>query len=100
MPITIAQMAANEKSLSTTIDGQTLNLVYFPGKVTTKILNVFDSGLDGQNQALSEIIKSWDVQVSPDDSSMYPLDADSLAALGIQFLRQVTWAILEDIRPN
>jgi hypothetical protein len=100
MPITVSQMAANEKPLAVTIDGETLNLVYFPGKLTIANINLFDSGMDGMSQVLSEILKSWDVQVSPDDHSMYPIDAESLTALGIRFLRQVFWAIIGDSNPN
>jgi hypothetical protein len=100
MPITVAQMAQNEKSLTVTIDGEVLNLVYFPNKLTKKNINTFDSGMDGMNQALVEILKSWDLEVSRDDPSMYPIDAESLEALGIRFLRQVFWAIIGDANPN
>jgi hypothetical protein len=100
MPITVSQMAANEKPLTVTIDGETLSLVYFPNRLTMKNINTFDSGMEGMNQALSEMIKSWDLTVSLEDSSMYPLDPDSLAALGVGFLRKVMWAIIGDANPN
>ena len=100
MPISVSQMAAKEKNLTATIDGEELNLVYFTNRLSVKNIDTFDSGMEGMTQALSEIIKSWDLQVSPDDPSMYPLDARSLSALGIKFLRQVFFAIIGDYDPN
>lgn len=98
MPITVSQMGANEASLSLTIAGDTLNLVYYPNKITTKSVTQLDQGPDGMNLTLSEIIKSWDLL--NDDGTMYPLDPDSLAALGIGLLVQITRGIVSDIRPN
>lgn len=100
MPITVSQMAAKEKNLAVTIDGETLNLVYFTNKLTVKNINAFDSGMEGMVRALLDILKSWDITVSPEDSSMYPLDTGSLEALGIKFLRQVYMAIIGDYDPN
>jgi hypothetical protein len=98
LTLTVSQLAANEANLALTIAGDTLNLVYFPNRVSTKSLTQLDNGLDGMNATLAEIIKSWDLL--QDDGSMYPLDADSLAALGINLLLQVAKGIVGDIRPN
>lgn len=98
MPITASQMAANEAALALTIEGETLNLVYYPNKLTTKAITQIDNGLDGMNQTLSEVIKSWDLL--NDDGSMYPLDAESIASLGVGLLFQIARGIAQDIRPN
>jgi hypothetical protein len=102
MPVTVSKMATNEASLTVTgglLGDDTLNLVYYPNKLTTANINTLDSGVDGTNQALSEVIKSWDL-LEYDDGPMRPIDPDSLAKLGIGFLRQVAWAIMRDIRPK
>lgn len=98
MPVTLSQMVANEKSLSLTIGSDTLNITYYPNKVTTAAVTEIDSSLDGQTQVLSGVIKDWDLL--NDDGTMYPLDAPSLAALGIGLLMQISQAIVRDIRPN
>jgi hypothetical protein len=94
-------MAAREAPLSITggpLGEDSINLVYYPNKLTTAAVNQFDQGLDGMNQTLSEIIKSWDV--TDDDGNPYPITPDSLQALGIGVVRLVGMAIVEDLRPN
>ena len=101
MPVRLSNMAANEKTVQVTggpLGDEVVSVAYYPNRVTTEAINVLDGSLDGMNTALSGILKSWDVL--NDDEIMYPLDADSLAKLGIGFLRQVAWAILADMRPN
>lgn len=101
MAVKLSDMATNEKSVEVTggaLGDEVLHVTYYPNRVTTEAINVLDGSLDGMNTALAGILKSWDVL--NDDDTMYPLDADSLARLGIAFLRQVAWAILADIRPN
>ena len=98
MPVTLSQMVANEKSLSLTVGSDTLNITYYPNKVTTAAIVEIDSTIESPSQVLSGVIKSWDLL--NDDGSMYPLDAPSLAALGIGLLMQISQAIVRDIRPN
>ena len=98
MPVSLSQMVANEKGLALTIGSDTLNITYYPNKVTTAAVNEMDNSLDGQTQVLSGIIKSWDLL--NDDGTMYPLDAASLAALGLGLLMQISQAMVRDIRPN
>ena len=97
MTLSVSQLATNEANLALTIEGETLNLVYFPNKYTAKVSNQFTT-LDGITQELGGLIKSWDLL--NDDGTMYPLDAESLAALGIGLLLQVAKGIASDIRPN
>jgi hypothetical protein len=97
---TAAEIASDEASVTIIIGDRPINVVYFPNKITTKALTLHDSGLDGMCKVLSEIVKSWDLLISPDDPSMYPLDANSLADLGYKFMGGVSKGILEDMRPN
>src|SRR5437588_10432285 len=98
MTLTVSQLAANEANLALVFEDDTLNITYFPNKLTTKTVTLLDNGLDGMNAALAEILKTWDLL--NDDGSVYPIDADSLAALGIGLLLAVAKGIVNDIRPN
>ena len=99
MPITVAKMAANEASVTLSLGEDTISLVYYPNKLTAKTINQLDQGLDGLNQTLAEVIKSWDV-LEEDEATMYPITPDALAVLGVPFLYQIAKAIVQDIRPN
>ena len=104
MTLTVSQLAANEASLSIPIAGETLNLVYYPNKFTTKLLLHIDVVYDGEREALgihetlAALIKSWDLQ--DDNGNPYPLDPEKLAELGIPLLRKISQAIGNDTRPN
>ena len=101
MPITVAKMAANEASVTVTggqLGEDSVTLTYYPNKLSTKMVVQLDQGLDGMNQTLAEIIKSWDVL--NEDGSMYPITPESLSALGVPVLYQMARAIVQDIRPN
>ena len=101
MPITLANMATKEASLVITggpLGEDSINLVYYPNRISTKAIAQLESGLDGLNLTLSQIIKTWDV--TNEDGSMYPLDPDSLSILGIPVLAHISQSIAEDIRPN
>jgi hypothetical protein len=101
MSVTASNMARNEASASIQVGDDTLTITYYPNKVTSKLIAQLDDVLGGGLQnALSTLIKSWDLQVSPDDSSMYPTDPDSLEALGLTVLLQLSKAIASNIRPN
>ena len=98
MTLSVSQMAANEANLALTIAGDTLNITYYPGKLTARVTDQFTT-LDGICQSLGGIIKSWDLLVSP-DGPVYPLDAESLSNLGIDLLREIALGIVTDTRPN
>jgi hypothetical protein len=97
LTLNVSQLATNEANLALTIAGDTLNLTYYPNKLTTKAITQLDNGLDGMNAALADIIKSWDLT---DNGEPYPINPDSLAALGVGLLLQISKGIVGDIRPN
>lgn len=101
MPITASKMAANEASVTITggaLGNDSLTIVYYPNKLTAKAIVQLDQVLEGTQQTLSEVIKSWDLLA--DDGSMYPLDPESIAALGLPVLLLISKKIVEDMRPN
>ena len=98
MTLSVAQLAANEADLALPIAGDTLNIKYYPGKLTAKVTDQFTT-MDGLCKSLGGIIKSWDL-LGEDGLTAYPLDAESLAGLGIGLLREVAMGIVTDTRPN
>jgi hypothetical protein len=104
MPLSITDLAANEKHLTISFGDDALNLVYYPNKMTSKLLLHIDEVYDGTkdelgiHEALSELIKSWDL--TDTDGSPYPITPTALSKLGIPVLRVITQAIGEDSRPN
>ena len=117
MPISLAQMAANTKSVTFTTDqdGNTATIVYFPGKVTEKAISAmtaFASMGEGSapadvaatfgdfNSMLVNLIKSWDVYDDAEQTIMFPLEAKRFAELPFAFRMQVLTSILQDIRPE
>jgi hypothetical protein len=104
MPLSITDLAANEKNLKIPIGDDAINLVYYPNKMTSKLLLHIDEVYDGTraelgiHEALAELIKSWDL--TDEEGKPYPITPASLAALGIPVLRVITQAIGTDSRPN
>jgi hypothetical protein len=100
MPITLSQMAAHEAKLTVTgghLGDNSINLVYFPNKITLKMQMALSNGAQGTNELLVEVIKSWDVL---DGEDMYAITSENLAALGMAVLEQLGYAIINDLRPN
>ncbi len=100
MPVTLAQMAARSASTSFQWEGETVTVAFAPGKVTDTLLVQLDAGNAQRNAALVSVITSWDVL--NDDGSMFPLDANRLADLPIDFKAAVMFAVLDEMRqrPN
>jgi hypothetical protein len=89
MPLSITDLAANEKRLFIPIgdDGQGINLVYYPNRMTSKLLLHMDDVYDGTreelgiHEALAELIKSWDL--TDGEGNTYTITTTALSALGI-----------------
>jgi len=91
-------MARNEKTVAVAIADETLNITYYPNLVTSKMIAQLDDALAGIQVALASLIKTWDLLA--DDGSIYPIDAESIEALGLPLLLKISQAIARDIRPN
>ncbi len=111
MPITLAKIASNTATVSFAYGTDSVNIVYYPGRVTEKsiaVLNSFDNmdakglaeGFATFNETLAHLIKSWDVFDDMEQTIMFPLDPARLAELPVAFRVQVLSVILGDIRPE
>lgn len=100
MPITVAKMAAREAPLTVSgghLGDESINLVYYPNKITLDMQKHLARGLEGTTQFLVEVLKSWDVL---DGDEPYPITAESLEKLSSAVLDQIGLAIIHDLRPN
>jgi hypothetical protein len=111
MPVSFSQIASNTASVTFPYAGESVTLVYYPGRVTEKTIaqvqalskmdaSTMEAGFEAFNVMLTHLLKSWDVYEDDADTVMYPLDASRLAELPVFFRMQVIQAIMEDIRPN
>lgn len=114
MPVNFKQIASNTatvKMTGGTLGEDTITVTYYPGRLTDNLLSSIMqlaslesgnvAGMDGfvsLNDALCELIKSWDVM---DGDVMFPLDPKRLKAdLPMPFKAEVLFAIMNDIRPE
>lgn len=117
MPISLAEMAADTRPVTFAADskGNTVTLIYYPGRVTEKAistLSAFSSMQEGAaaadisasfgnfNSMLTNLIASWDVYEDEAQTVMFPLDAKRFAELPFSFRMAVLTAIMQDIRPE
>lgn len=101
MPVRLSNMAANEASVTITgeaVGDGSVTVVYYPNKINDSTIQGLYGGLDGLNETLATVIKSWDLLA--DDDSMIPFDIDTLATISFPFKVQVGYAIAKDMRPN
>lgn len=98
MPLKASQMAINVAEISVEYGDSTVNVSFYPDKFNNKIIALLDGKVDGFDQALCELIKSWDVL--EDDGSMTPLVPERLATLSFPFRVKVAKAITGTMRPN
>lgn len=111
MPITLSKIASNSARVAFTYGDDTINLVYYPGKITEKIFAQLQSfatmteegivaGFAAFNVTLAGLIKSWDVFEDDEQTVMFPLEADRLAELPFAFRVGCVQAMVGDMRPN
>jgi hypothetical protein len=111
MPISLNQIANNEASLTFPYAGDTLTIVYYPSRLSDKMLraisnksnNDLDStlaALGSMNAMLATLIKSWDFFQDDAQTIMWPLDEESLSELPLTFKQEIFLKIAEDMNPN
>jgi hypothetical protein len=100
MPVTLGKMAANTASVTIPIGTDTLTIVYYPNAVTDNSVAQFDAGSDAFNETMPKIIKSWDIYVDEEQTTILPIAPESFADMGYQYKLQILQAIIEDVRPN
>lgn len=98
MPVTFKQIAAKEAKVTLQVGDDTVTIIYYPNKLTEKMVAQIEEGVTKDNELLSELIKSWDVYEDDEHTVMFPLDR--INEFGLQFKQQVAVAIGEAMRPN
>jgi hypothetical protein len=112
MPLSYSKVQKNEATITISVYGETLTLIYYPAKVTDDIfikfagfdsvttINDAKDALVGLNQMLSDLIKSWDFFEDDDQTVMWPLTPESFARLELPFKMKCLYAIMRDVRPE
>jgi len=111
MPITLSKIVSNTANVSFAYGADTVNVVYYPSKLTEKTLADIQSfstlsdatiqdSFSALNDTLASLIKSWDVYEDDAQTTMFPLDASRLPELPISFRASCLQAIMADIRPE
>lgn len=98
MPLKASNMSSNIAECEVQEGSDTVTVVFYPNKITNKIINQLDENVEGIDQSLCDVIKSWDVL--EDDGSMTPLTPKRLAELSIPFKIKVARAVVRTVRPN
>lgn len=111
MPITLEKMASNTASVTIQSGEDSATIVYYPGRVTDKILAQIkalgsldeDSALEGLeafNGTIASLIKSWDIYEDAKATRLLPITAEGISAIPYLFRVQMVTAILGDINPE
>lgn len=111
MPITFSQIANNTAKVVFKYGSDTINIEYYPGRITEKSmaqLNMFaninenslEASFEAFNELLASLIKWWDVYDDDGQTIMFPATTDRLPELPIPFRSQVLQAIMGDIKPE
>jgi len=111
MPLSINQVANDEASVTFPYASGTLTIVYYPSRISDKMLRSLSKvkvgnieaildGFDSVNDLLAKVIKSWDFFKDVEQTVMWPLDAESLADLPMTFKQDVFVKIAENMNPN
>ena len=99
----LSSLIKNERRLAIELDGDTLNVVYRPSRITPAAQEEFSEAVDrvGNGPAaaamLALILVSWDLEA---DDGPYPHDEESLRSLPLEFVGGVFGAIMRDLNPN
>ena len=111
MPVTLSKIAGNTASVKFSVGEDSVQVTYYPGRVTEKAFtcvaalqdmdqSTLSAGFSGFNEMLATLIKEWDVYEDAEQTMMFPIDAKRFAELPFQFRMQVFQEIMQDIRPE
>jgi hypothetical protein len=98
MPVTFRQIANNTASVTLQLGADTITIVYYPNRITDKMIAEINDGITKDNEMLEQLIQSWDVYEDDEHTVMFPLNR--INEFGIPFKQQVGEAIGQAIRPN
>lgn len=111
MPVTLSKIATNTATVKFSLGEDTVQVTYYPGRVTEKCFTVvatlehmdqstLQAGFANFNEMLTHLIKEWDVYEDAEQTIMFPIDAKRFAELPFQFRVQLFHEIMRDIRPE
>jgi hypothetical protein len=112
MPISHSQVQKDEAKVSVPMYGDTLNIVYYPSRMTDEVfikwseiqdvksLDDAKGALVNINEMLSNMIKSWDYFEDDDQTKMWPLEPDRMAELDMTFKMKCLFAMMRHVRPE
>ena|SRR2546423_9651429 len=112
MPLSYSQVQKDVASVSVSVYGGTLNIKYYPSKMTDDIFIKFASldmvktigdakeALGNINEMLADLIKEWDFYEDDEQTVMWALTAESIARLDMTFKMTCLTAIMRHIRPE
>ncbi len=111
MALTLAKIARNIAVVVLHYSGEDIVIEYYPSRITGKMLvemqalaeveqSKASAGFTSLIETLLLLIKSWTIFEDEDETVMYPLTPESLAALPISLISQTFQAVVGDARPN
>lgn len=100
MPVSYSKMVSNTARLTFQVGEDTLNIDYYPNKVTDKAIEELDKGTDALNTVLASLIKWWDFFEDDEQTQMFPIDPERFHDLGLKFRIDLAWGIIRDVRPE
>jgi hypothetical protein len=113
MPLSLENIASNTASVTFPYAGDTITIVYYPERITDKMLHAISAMRDqndvdgmlgklgGFNETLASLIQSWDLYEDAAQTTMIPIEAKRFESLSIPFKKDVFLAIAQDLKsPN
>lgn len=115
MPLSLNQIASDEASVTFPYAGESITVVYYPGRITEKMLHTLNQlqslndssgaeqimgGLGSFNHSLANLIKTWDVYEDAEHTIMIPLTAERFSDLPVPFKTEVFTRIMGNMNPN
>lgn len=104
MPISIAALTANRRTIKVTFGDDVLSVIYKPSAINAKQeARENEERADGKHilsaaRSLAEIIHAWDLV--DDAGKPVPPSEDVLSSLGLDVLQTITREIITDALPN
>ncbi|HEX2614004.1 MAG TPA: hypothetical protein VHL10_00805 [Nitrososphaera sp.] len=110
MPVSLSQIVADTATVSIGIEGETLNVTYYPNRVTDETLAQFGAldsvtidmqgALTSLNEMLCTLIKTWDFYEDEAQTTLIPITVERLAGVPLFLKAKIAFGIMGDIRPE
>ncbi len=118
MPVNLAKIATNTANLAIPMGEDTLNITYYPGRVTERMFTVlnqmnnlqkeseeavmqaFEQAFSDFNSMLTSVLKSWDLYEDAEETIPFPINAKRFSEIALGVRMAVFSAIMGDIRPE